>query len=41
MGEAQPRLLKITGPVQNKEEAEQVLRKIHEAYGDWLNDTEL
>ncbi|MEJ8302856.1 hypothetical protein [Saccharibacillus sacchari] len=41
MGEAEPRLLKITGPAQNKQEAEQVLGKIHEAYGDWMNETEL
>lgn len=41
MGEAEPRLLKITGPAQNKQEAEQVLRDIHEIYGDLMSETEL
>ncbi|WP_037285247.1 hypothetical protein [Saccharibacillus sacchari] len=41
MGEEEPRLLKITGAAQNKEEAEQVLREIHAVYGDWIDSTGL
>lgn len=41
MGEEKLRLLKITGPAQNKNEAEQVLRDMNKLYSDWIGETGL
>lgn len=41
MGDEEGRELLITGEARNQEEAEQVLRKIHEVYGDLMHETEL